>query len=205
MAPIRVLISVLALVTCALFLALPSTGRSSPARMAMIEMTTSSSIKVKPRPAKRKGWIFITRSWMSCFPAEAGDLRNAWSRREFGAASSARIPPRQGEQSGRAVGKPQRPQRAYRVSRRASTGRRQRSAAATTAPSSARAICAQYRDCIGARAWSFAPVADDLQVLPIQILGPQIVCGRVIGGLGGNVTPGVQPADAGGLDRKSVV
>ena len=68
-------------IPCALVLALPKAGRSSDARMAMMAMTTSNSIKVKPEAegqsalpcAPRKGQVlgvellFITASKQAGF------------------------------------------------------------------------------------------------------------------------------------------
>src|ERR1700756_4841963 len=48
MAEMRFCISVLARPILAFFVAMPITGRSRPAKMAMMAITTSSSINVKP-------------------------------------------------------------------------------------------------------------------------------------------------------------
>src|SRR6266478_3265469 len=52
MAATMPLISVFACAILALFLTLPKTGNNNPARMAMMAMTTSNSIRVKARKAR---------------------------------------------------------------------------------------------------------------------------------------------------------
>ena len=63
------LISTFAWATFAVVRALEMTGKSNPARMAMIEITTSSSISVKPR-RRRRAWnneFFIVNASVSCW------------------------------------------------------------------------------------------------------------------------------------------
>jgi hypothetical protein len=49
-------------IPCALALALDKAGKSRAARMAMIAMTTNSSIKVKPFPSSlQAGWQSVSR------------------------------------------------------------------------------------------------------------------------------------------------